>query len=288
MSNISVRSSGNNKPLPNNAITKVTFYKNCIDTVTSTSGIARTSPLLRYRRYSKNKYIDTETGEILTYNDNNAKNDNTKSVKHSMKNIYSLVLNNFAEQESFYITLTYSYHMDDFNKANNDFTAFIDKFKYRMGEIKIEYLKVIEAQESGSWHFHVLIKSSNYRYFRMTKGKVEDCWKHGSVKIQQVYDTKGLALYLGGRFNHTGGYKTKMTKKSDRWKYYPIGARIFSKSSGIVYPKTVTVQRGDLVNALKDYKKLNESDIVVIDEKTDRVLNRIRYETYENPSKFSI
>ncbi len=290
MSNIKIMSSGNNMSLPENSISSATIYRDHIDVVTPSVNRLNKSPLSRYRRHSKYEYIDTETGEILKYKIGNNKSDNTDSIRRSLKDIRSLILNNFVEEKGFYITLTYSYRMDDFCKANDDFRVFIDKFKYRMDDVKIEYLKIIEAQESGSWHFHILIKSSNYKYFRMTKGKVEDCWKHGSVNIKQIYDVNGLASYLGTYCgsNGTNGYKTKMQKKSERWKHYPPGARIFSKSAGIVYPKKEIMKRGELLKILNGSEKLSENDVIVIDEVKGQTLNRIKYETFANTTNFSI
>lgn len=283
MSNIHISSSDIDLSLPDNSVAKIFRYKNSIEVVTSQSSTSGAKALSKVRRYSKEEYIDTETGEVLKYNRSTDKADNTDAIKQSVKRIRRLILNNFTEFESVYVTLTYDYLMRDFNGAINDFNRFLNKLKYHFGSKRFEYLRIIEPQETGSWHFHLLLKSSeNGEYIRLSKDDITNLWGHGSVKLSQIYDVEGLAVYLGTfcKSSDSGGRKSKMQLKSSRWKYYPVGARIYSKSNGIVYPQSEVTTKGEATKRLENSELLSVKSVIVSDADSGKIVNRVTYETY--------
>ena len=203
-----------------------------------------------------------------------------------MKNLRKLILNNFVEFESIFITLTYKDEMFDFTQAVQDYTKFFESLKKHYKHYNLKYLRIIEPTDKGNWHIHVLLKSAEkVDKFYISQETVQNIWKHGSVKVEQIHNIEGLANYFCTYSNDDKALpekaKPKHVKKQERWKYYPYRARIFAKSNDIVYPKTVKAKRGQVDELLKDYKRVSASTLTVKDSETGRVVNTVNYEHYK-------
>ncbi len=263
---------------------KVTIIRNEIEIVTS-QNVMKQNALSKIKRISKNEYVKVETGEVFKYNTNANKTDNTVSIKKSLKNLRKLILNNFVEFESIFITLTYKDEMFDFVQAVQDYTKFFENLKKHYKHYNLKYLRIIEPTDKGNWHIHVLLKSAEkVDKFYISQEKVQSIWKHGSVKVEQIHNIGGLANYFCTYSNDDKALpekaKPKHVKKQERWKYYPYRARIFAKSNDIVYPKTVKAKRGQVDELLKDYKRVSASTLTVKDSE-GRVVNKVNYEHYK-------
>lgn len=271
-------------PLSNKTQSNVTIMGDVIEIVTSQNTTGQNA-LSMTKRISKSQYMQVDTGEVFDYNISEQKADNTVSIKNSLKKLRKLILNNFIEFESFFVTLTYSEEMTDFDKAANDYSKFYDNLKYHYRHYRLEYLRIIEPTESGVWHIHVLLKSSLYvERFVIRQEDVQTLWQYGSVKVKQVNDIQGLAAYFctyHSKKSLANMRKSKSKAKQMRWKYYPRGAKIYTKSRGVVYPKSVKVTRGQAEEFLDGYVRVRESSITVSDKVTGNIINRVNYEHYK-------
>lgn len=270
-------------PLPDEAVTTVTYIGEEATAVTS-QNTAGGKALSTTKKISGDEYVNTETGEVRKYRKNKSRTEDTASIKATLKKLRELILNNFKEYESYFVTLTYAEDMQDFNKAVSDFRKFMDKFPNAYKDFKIEYLRIIEPTENGNWHIHCLIKTNVYsEKFILRESDIQNCWKYGTVKAEQIYDVNGLANYFCTVHSDKNLHEPPFTKskiKQMRWRYYPVGARIYSKSNGIKYPKKEKVLHRDLDEVLSDYNASKKSTLNVIDENTGVVVNRITYETF--------
>ena len=278
-------SSGEYSPLDTDSNSKIIFLPDSAEVVTAKNSGGSTA-LSGIKRISKDEYVKVETGEVFKYNTNANKTDNTVSIKKSLKNLRKLILNNFVEFESIFITLTYKDEMFDFTQAVQDYTKFFESLKKHYKHYNLKYLRIIEPTDKGNWHIHVLLKSAEkVDKFYISQEKVQSIWKHGSVKVEQIHNIGGLANYFCTYSNDDKALpekaKPKHVKKQERWKYYPYRARIFAKSNDIVYPKTVKAKRGQLDELLKDYKRVSASTLTVKDSETGRVVNTVNYEHYK-------
>lgn len=271
-------------PLSNKAQSNVTVMGDIIDIVTSQNTTGQNA-LSMTKRISKSQYMRVDTGEVFDYNVSGQKADNTVSIKNSLKNLRKLILNNFIEFESFFVTLTYAEEMRDFDKAVIDYNKFYDNLKYHYRQYQLEYLRIIEPTESGTWHIHVLVKSALcVERFVIRQEDVQILWKYGSSKVEQVYNVQGLAAYFCTYHNKkslANMRKSKSKVKQGRWKYYPRRAKIYTKSKGIVYPDSVKVTREQAEEFLDGYVRVRESSITVSDIVTGNIINRVNYEHYE-------
>ena len=278
-------SSGEYSPLDTDSNSKIIFLPDSAEVVTAKNS-GGTTALSGIKRISKDEYVKVETGEVFKYNTNANKTDNAVSIKKSLKNLRKLILNNFVEFESIFITLTYKDEMFDFAQAVQDYTKFFESLKKHYKNYNLKYLRIIEPTDKGNWHIHVLLKSAEkVDKFYISQEKVQSIWKHGSVKVEQIHNIEGLANYFCTYSNDDKALpekaKPKHVKKQERWKYYPYRARIFAKSNDIVYPKTVKATRGQVDELLKDYKRVSASTVTVKDSETGRVVNKVNYEHYK-------
>ena len=266
-------------PLPDSSPAKATFFKDMIEVVTwqkSLSGI---------KRISKTQYINVETGEVFEYKIGNQKADNTQSIKNSLKRLNVLIRDNFAELESFFVTLTYAEEMKDFNKAVNDFRKFYDKLKYHHKQYQLEFLRIIEPTDNGIWHIHILLKSTiDNEKFIIKQEDVQALWKYGSVKVKQIYNVNGLIKYFctyHSEKSMKNMRKSKSKIKQARWKYYPYGARIYAKSKGIVYPREERGRRIEIDRYVVGHTKIKEASVIVQSD-TGGIFQRTTREYFDN------
>ena len=121
----------------------------------------KTNGLNTIKKISKENYVILDTGEYKDYNINENRKQNISGLKDSFRKIRDLINNNFTGQENeLHITLTYADNMKDIKQLYKDFQLFYKRYKYKYGN-NIEYLSVVEPQERGAWHCHVLIKHND-------------------------------------------------------------------------------------------------------------------------------
>ncbi len=258
-----------------------------IDIVTSMLRKTGEVTLSNFKRISKDSYVNIETGEVFEYKRSTKKTDNIFAVKRSLNKIRTLVLNNFNAFEGFFITLTYHEPMFDFDIVAKDFAKFYDKLKYYYSSYRFDYLRLIEPQESGSWHIHIVIKSAiENQQIKITESVILKAWKFGSVKVSQIYDTEGLAKYLG-TYNNSNNKKvtSKTMEKQNRWHYYPPGVKIFTKSKGIKYPDEVAMSYGTAKEILHDYELVSEPVSYCTINDSGKVVNIVSYESHKRKNK---
>ena len=224
-------SSGEYSPLDTDSNSKIIFLPDGAEVVTAKNS-GGTTALSGIKRISKDEYVTVETGEVFKYNTNVNKTDNTVSIKKSLKNLRKLILNNFVEFESIFITLTYKDEMFDFAQAVQDYTKFFESLKKHYKHYNLKYLRIIEPTDKGNWHIHVLLKSAEkIDKFYISQEKVQSIWKHGSVKVAQIHNIEGLANYFCTYSNDdkalTEKAKPKHVKKQERWKYYSFHSEDF-------------------------------------------------------------
>jgi hypothetical protein len=105
------------------------------------------------------KYMVLSTKEVkdMAFNPRKRKD----RLRKTFEDLRWLIRSNFTEggQNQVLLTLTYPYHQSDTFQALDDFEDFWKRLKYHLSGHKLDYISVLEPQGSGSWHFHVMIKS---------------------------------------------------------------------------------------------------------------------------------
>lgn len=145
-------------------------------------------------------------------------------TKHRVIGVVQRLVESNFDKDSIFLTLTFNddqkFDITDLKVCNSKLHDFI--VKLRKGFENFKYLAVPEFQERGAVHYHLIINRSF-----IDKKIVEKFWKHGFIKISDIYYLLGI-----------GNYFTKyLTKNSNDERLF--GKRSFFTSKNFRRPKTV-------------------------------------------------
>ena len=147
---------------------------------------------------------------------------NMKQTSRRRRNdVYNLILDNFTENESVFVTLTFANHIDDLEVAHKELKKFLDRYKYKYGDAN--YVIVYKKQSSSErWHYHIVMSPIT------TKADVECLWPLGTSDAQIVYSIRGIANYL-----------TENMLDAERSGEIPSGKKAYKASAGLYRRKII-------------------------------------------------
>lgn len=183
-------------------------------------------------KVSKNLYIDHNSGEEKSYNYSEVKS--LENFKKQFKNIPRIVKGYFnGDNTERFITLTYSYIMDNPYILQYDFKKFIKKVGRRYG--KCRYLYIKEPNNKGSWHIHSIIKRLDEMPFNISVDIIRTLWGKGyAVSVDIPYNINTLPYYFDISVNED---------KRARVMYYPPFIKIYGYSKDMKIEKTKEVYK---------------------------------------------
>lgn len=144
----------------------------------------------------------------------------TTSLARARREIIELIRLNLVP-DSCLLTLTYKENVQDYNKAYRDFSNFVKMVKYRFG-ISLKYIRVIELQQRGAIHFHVVVFNSEFVY--IPYNDIYKTWGHGAVHIRKIDVMDDVTADRIG--NYLGKYLTKS-------KDIAVNKKIYTTSRGL-------------------------------------------------------
>lgn len=234
--------------IPNSKIVKTYIYGDTLE-ITTANGLQKQT----IKVISGKRYVNLHTGEILNMNTNNkTRSDNLKSTKQTMKKLRRLISHNFnGGVNQLWITLTYREHITEHKTVYNDFKSFIRRLRKTFGNV--EYIAVIEPQESGRWHLHVLMKNNSI--LTIPNNELAILWGKGFTKTKRLNRADKIGNYLIAYLSNLklDDNKTdnKAIIKGARLYMYPKGIRIYRTSRGIEKPNEFTSTKGQLLDSYK-------------------------------------
>lgn len=265
-----------------------------------TSSNSRDKPnnsISRFKKLSKDTYLDTETGEVKEYKHYEKRIDSWKEMQKTFHELRRRINYNFIGNEAEkFITLTYAKKMTDRDKLYKDFKNFWLKLKYRFPNL--EYIVIIEPQHSGSWHLHVLVRNNNNEKLFIEQDLLDTLWGHGITHIEPITDVDNLGAYFVARFtddnllenDNNVETKEKAIVKGARLKFYLTGFKIYRCSKGIKKVTSVDMPYGMAKHKVKGMNRTyaKTKRILSQDEtKVKHVLNEITYEQFNSNRKES-
>lgn len=264
----------NNFTPDDNAITHVCISGN----VTELRAMDRSYNNLRHiKRINQNEYYDTRTGEVKEYQ--HREQNRTRNMNRSFERLRQLINTNFTgEINERHITLTYAERMTDFDKASMDFKRFWEKLHYHYPDL--EFIRIIEPQQTGSWHIHTLLKSKNYRNLSIPLEQLETLWGHGFIRKTTTLGCDNVGAYFTALLKNLDVFEDDTKEEADRQyivknarlRFYPPNKRFYGYSKGIVQP---TRFKTTYKEALKFVNERN----LTYSSATEIIL------TYENPEE---
>lgn len=142
-----------------------------------------------YSKYIKGKGGARRTAEKSEDIENSLKNyANTNQRRRDM--VRRLACCNFNAEFDKFFTLTFKENITDVKQANYIFKKFLQRLKWKFGK-DIKYLAVIEFQNRGAVHYHVL---SDIPYIRQEE--LQDLWGEGFVYINAITHVDNVGAYI--------------------------------------------------------------------------------------------
>ncbi len=245
----------------------------------------------KIQKIDKDHYVDLQTGEIKLFNHLSTRSEQIISLFRTFGKIRELVNTNCnVPQNCWWLTLTYSWvenpetgkkePVRDIVKIRRDYQLFWQKFCQNRGNFckksgleKPEYISVLEPQESGSWHFHVLVIWKNHvapKVDENVKKTIEKLWGNGFIELKNLdgnVDNLGsyLSCYLSDvavrSVDEKTGKESKKIIKNKRLDYYPIGVNIFRCSRGILQPLEDFLPFEDIKDEIDEYYKIYDKKV---------------------------
>jgi len=273
------------------ATTKITLFKDRARAKTYSS-TSTGKGFLTTTRISKEQFVDGD-GVIRDYNkyDDRLHSD---GISVSIKKVRDYIEYNFTAFDSWLITLTYTPQEFDFDKVVKDFEKFYNNrltaYYMKYNGYKFEYLRLIEPYENGAWHVHLLLKSAvEGEQLRLSADVIEKKWKHGEIRLTQIYNAEGLACYFGTVYNNDDikdkNTLTKTMIKQLRWYHYPVERKIYTKSNGIKKPPGADTTEEEKKDVLQENgyetESYRDSSLLRTDAKTGETINGINYQNFK-------
>lgn len=116
----------------------------------------------------------------------------------------------------------------------------------------LDYISIIEPQENGRWHFHILMKSD--KKFYIPNNIIEKAWEKGFVKTKRLKHSDKIGNYVIAYLTNielplSNNLDSKKYIKGARLYFYPKGIRIYRRSKGIEDPVEVTDYKSKILKS---------------------------------------
>jgi len=287
---------GEGIPIAKNKLVKIKRMRNVIEIVHLDK---RSTGFNSIKKLSKTEYMNLATGEIMTYNLSKTKAENIASLKKTFRRARDLINNNFeGKKNELHVTLTYRENMTDTKQLYKDFEAFWKRFKRKYGS-DIDYLSIVEPQERGAWHCHVLIRFNGEETVFIPNDEIATVWKQGFTKTKTTAGIDNMGAYITAYLtdielpDHISVEdaslaldvktveiegKSKSFVKGARMQMYPSNMNIVRSSKGIKPPSVEEMSYKNAKKIVGDATPNYSMTTTVCDG--DKTLNQITYEQY--------
>lgn len=220
--------------------------------------------------YEKNQYVGFETNNKDGKNKGSLRSEENRgqTLSRARKEVMRTINSNPDLNK--FLTLTFEENVKDLDFANNELKKWIKRVNYhcfKTKKSKMKYVAVIEFQERGAVHYHLLC---NLPYVDLND--FSKIWGHGYIKLNKIKGNK--AKYGSDECDNVGAYVTKYMTK-DNADERLVGRKSYLMSRNLNKPETL-------------YVDINEKDLLAqvygISDCVTAVLNKssILSGCYEN------
>lgn len=254
------------------------------------------------KKLNSDEYVDLQTGEIKKFEKTENRSQSYNSLRQTFKRLRYLINNNFVgNKNELFLTLTYKENMTDPKKLYTDLNKFIKRLKYEFKDkTTVDYINVVEPQERGAWHCHVLLRFNELQSIFIPNDKMANIWGHGFVKLKSMKNVDNIGAYLSAYLadvelsednahlpmqddlkvvqKEINGQK-KIFIKGGRLHMYPTGMNLYRKSRGIKLPERKKIKYSDAIKKVGPVQPHFTKNIKI---STDDFENTIAYEQYNS------
>lgn len=254
------------------------------------------------------RYYDEETGDYLVpiydFKLNESKIESRESLRRTFKTLRERVNSNFfGDKNEIFLTLTYRWidrqPMTDEKKLYKDFDLFIKNLKNNLNT-DIRYINVVEPQQSGSWHCHLLVKAYELESLFVPHSDLLRWWKHGSVNVKRLDTCDNIGAYLSAYLSdvecdinvpivdggdvveknvfENGHEVKKKFIKGMRLKFYKKKMRITRYSRNLLKPEKLEMEYKDIKKNIGCQPIFKRK--IILKNDNEYTFNNIQYEVY--------
>lgn len=226
------------------------------------------------KKLDKDRFVELATGEIKDFEHSENRQQNYNSLRQTFKKLRYLINNNFiGKPNELHITLTYKENMTDTKRLYSDFKRFMTRLKRKYSDKStIDYISVVEPQDRGAWHCHVLVRFNELDKVYLSNNVVRELWGQGKiVSTKSLKDVDNIGAYLSAYLSDIDfeevkdsqtvlkvmaencEVKTKVVNgkekkfiKGGRLHMYPPGMNLYRKSKGIQKPNREEMKFKDI------------------------------------------
>lgn len=143
---------------------------------------------------------------IKAYHHTENRSQSPNEIRRTFKKLRALINSNCSDpRKCKFITLTYKENMTDPVRLRSDLSAFIKRFKRFVSSLvnskgenlglSFEYIAVLEPQDRGAWHAHIIfIFNKQIRFIK--NDDVSRIWSHGFTTTRRVDNVDNIGSYL--------------------------------------------------------------------------------------------
>jgi len=164
------------------------------------------------------------------------------SIFRSRKRLVRKVLSNSVGQKPLFFTFTYASNMCDRSQAVSDTKALIDSLRVLWS--KIEYVYVLERQQRGAWHTHMLIFGYEYLDVRAVRAIWQECIQEKArVHVVATNNAKHTAFYLAKYMGKDDGLVGMRSYTCSPGLKKPVEIINYHERNDLVFPKGIIYER---------------------------------------------
>lgn len=177
-------------------------------------------------------------GRLKDGKSNNYVEHRKQVLQRAKKNLRRLINANVdqygKEFKAKFLTLTFKDNVKDLDKANYEFTKFIQRLNYYCfgtKKVNLKYTCVIEFQDRGAVHYHVIFYNLPY----IKANDIGNVWGNGFIKINMIDDIDNVGAYVA---EYLGQVEKEQGKniEDDRLR----GRKSYFSSRGLLKPVEIT------------------------------------------------
>lgn len=170
---------------------KAIITGNVVEVYHYEKAVLRGKDLQSARAGNGNKKTSEETTGMK--DENKSLKDSLRRTRNTIRRTINSNTGKWGEKEKF-LTLTFKENLTDQTETNKMFTKFVKKLSYSIfkTESALKYLCVVERQNRGAIHYHVLFFNMPYKPVE----EIADIWGHGFVKINGIDSVDNLGAYV--------------------------------------------------------------------------------------------
>lgn len=143
---------------------------------------------------------------IQNYRPTENRSQSPNEIRKTFKRLRSIINTNVTDSRKCkFITLTYKENMTDSDRLRYDLKLFIKRFKWFVEHIKnnkgnnlgltFEYISVLEPQQRGAWHAHIIFIFNKQVRFIYNED-VARIWSHGFTTTRRIDNVDNVGAYL--------------------------------------------------------------------------------------------